>query len=81
MPFGNDHEMAVIVRIAIENDRMVSCPEKDEIAFIFFVTHQRTKKTAVTFTGARAQVGLAPRSPHEVRGSLEFHEFLGVMGE
>ena len=79
MPLRNDHKVAVIVRIAVEDHSMVGSPEKDKIALISFVPKKQTKKTAGTFTGARAQVGLAPRSPHEVRGTLEVHGFLGVM--
>jgi hypothetical protein len=38
--------MTVIVRIAVEDHRMVSSPEKDKIALIFFVPKKRTKKAA-----------------------------------
>ena len=75
MPFRNDHKVAVIVGIAVEDHGMVGGSKKDKIALISFVPKKQTKKTAGTFTGARAQVGLAPRSPHEVRGSLEIHGF------
>ncbi len=81
MPFWNDHKMAVIVRIAIKDYRVVGCPKKDKVALVFFVPKKRTKKTAGMFTGARAQVGLAPRSPHEIRGPLGVHGFLGVMAK
>ena len=79
MPFRNDHKVAIVVGIAVEDHRMMCCPEKDKIAFISFVPKKRAKKTAGTFTGARAQIGLAPRSPHEIRQSLEVHGFLDVM--
>ena len=78
MPFRNDHKVAVVVGVAVEDYRMVCGPKKDKIALIFFVPKKRTKKTAETSTGTRAQVSLAPRSPHEIRGSLEVHGFLGV---
>jgi hypothetical protein len=81
VPFRNDHKMTIIVRIAVEDHRMVGRPEKDKISLISFIPEKRTKKTARAFTGARAQVGLAPRSPHEVGGSLEVHGFLGVMAK
>ena len=73
--------MAIIVGITVEDDRIMCCPEKNEIPLISFVPKKRTKKTAGSFTGARAQIGLAPRSPHEVHGSLEVHGFLGVMAK
>ena len=78
MPFENDHKVTIIVGITVEDDSMMDRPKEDKISFISFVPKKRTKKTTGTFTGARAQVGLAPRSPHEVRGSLEVHGFLGV---
>lgn len=73
--------MTVIVGVAIENDGVVGSPKKNKISLISFVSQKRTKKTAGAFTGARAQVDLAPRSPHKVRGSLEVHEFLDGMAK
>ena len=81
MPFRNDHEVAVIVGIAVEDHGIMSGPKKDKITLIFFVPEKRTKKATGTFTGARAQVGLAPRSPQEILGSLKVHGFLGVMAK
>ena len=46
MPFRNDHKVAVIVGIAVEDHSMVGRPEKDKIALISFVPEKRTKKTA-----------------------------------
>jgi hypothetical protein len=70
--------MTIVIGIAVENNRIMGRPKKDKIALISFVPKKGTEKTAGTFTGARAQVGLAPRSPHEAHGSLEVHEFLDV---
>ena len=78
VPLGHDHEMAIIVRIPVEDHGVMTCPEEDKISFVFFLPQQAAKKTAGAFTGARAQVDLAPRSPHKVRGSLEVHGFLHV---
>jgi hypothetical protein len=44
--------MAVIVGITVEDDRIMGCPEKNEILLISFVPKKRTKKTAGSFTGA-----------------------------
>ena len=78
MPVRKDHEMTIIVGIAIEDHGVVRSPEEHKVTFVFVVPQERTKKTAGTFSGARAQVSLAPRSPHEAHGSLEFHGFPGV---
>lgn len=77
----NNHQVAIIVRIAVEDHRMMSRPKKDKVTLIFSVPQKRTKKTAGTLSGARAQVGLAPWSPHEALGSLEVHGFLGVLAK
>ena len=81
MFLGNDHKVAVIIGITVEDHGIMGGPKKDEITLVSFVPKNRTKKTAGTFTGVRAQVGLAPRGPHEVRGFLEVHGFLGVMAK
>lgn len=81
MPPWNDHKMAVTVGIAVEHHDMMGRPKKDKISFISFVSKKRTKKAAGTFTGARAQVSLAPRGPHQIHGSLEVHGFLAVMAK
>ena len=78
MAIGNDHEVPIIIGITIEDHGVVRSPEEDKISFVFFFPQKAAKKTAGTSTGARAQVDLAPRSPHKVRGSLEVHGFLGA---
>ena len=78
MSFRNDHQVTVIVGKPVEDHGMVAGPEENKVAFISFVPKERTKKTTGTFTGARAQIDLAPGSPHKVRGSLEVHGFLRV---
>ena len=76
MAFGDNHEMPVVVRIAVKDDGVVNGPQENKVAFVFLVPQKRAKKAAGTFNGARAQVRLAPRSPHKIFGSLEVHGFL-----
>ena len=78
MPLRNDHEMPVIVGIAIKDHDVMRGPEENEVAFVFRVPQKGTKKTAGTFSGARAQVRPAPRGPHQILGSLGVHGFLGM---
>jgi len=37
MPFGSDHEMTIIVGVAVEDHRMMGSPEKNKITLISFV--------------------------------------------
>ena len=78
MPLGNDHEMAIIIGVPVEDHGVMDRPQENKITLVFFRPKKSAKKAAGAFNGARAQVRLAPRSPHKHFGSREVHGFLGV---
>lgn len=81
MPAWNDHQMTVVVGVTVQDHGVMGSAKEDEVAFVFFVAKERTKKAAGSLSGARAQVGLAPRGPHSVHRSLQVHGFLDGTAE
>lgn len=64
MAIGDDHKMPVVVGITVKNNGVVSFPKENKILLVFLVPQKGTEKAAGTLSGVRAQIRLAPRSPH-----------------